>query len=304
MASGKRFYWIKLRDTFFTSDTVDFFMSQPNGAQYIVLYQMLHLLTANTDGKLQRQIGEIIIPYDVPKIHRDCKWFSEDTIRVALELYRKFGLVYEDVDGALVLTDHEKMVGSETDYAEKQRLYRSEQKLLETANSEKENGYNVSEDVSRNVPIENRDKRLENRDKIEDIENYIDGGKKKKSESDEAFEAAVVEGFGKFWAIYSEIRKDTRSEAFHAFHARCKEGYSIELMCECAKNYVSLCKKEGKERKWILMPRTFVGPNLRFLEYEPKKTEKSAPLSHGEDLPSGLLHINGITNAFSDAGDK
>ena len=129
MATGKRYYWIKLKDTFFSSDTVDFFMSQPNGANYIVLYQMLQLKTANTEGKLQRQIGEIIIPYDVPKIHRDCKWFSEDTIRVALELYKQFGLIYVDEDGVLTMTDHQKMVGSETDWAE-QKKRQKEKKLL------------------------------------------------------------------------------------------------------------------------------------------------------------------------------
>ena len=97
MATGKRFYWIKLRDSFMTSDAVDFMMSQPGGANYVVLYQMLCLNTINTGGRLSRQIGEIIIPYDVEKIRRDCKWFSTDTVRIALDLYKRFGLIYEDI---------------------------------------------------------------------------------------------------------------------------------------------------------------------------------------------------------------
>ena len=101
MATGKRYYWMKLKDSFMTSDTIDYFMSQPDGANYVVLYQMLCLKTINTDGRLSRQIGEIIIPYDIPKIQRDLKWFTADTIRVALELFKAFGLIYEDVDGRL-----------------------------------------------------------------------------------------------------------------------------------------------------------------------------------------------------------
>ena len=89
MATGKRFYWMRLREDFMTGDIVDFFMSKPNGANYVVLYQMLCLKTINTGGRLSRQIGEIIIPYDVEKIQRDCKWFSVDTIRVALSLYQQ-----------------------------------------------------------------------------------------------------------------------------------------------------------------------------------------------------------------------
>ena len=121
MATGKRYYWIKLRETFMTSDVVDFLMSQTDGANYVVLYQMLCLKTINTAGRLARTIGEIVIPYDVNKIQRDCKWFTVDTIRVALELYKKFGLVYEDVDGTLVMTGHNEMVGSETNWAMQKR---------------------------------------------------------------------------------------------------------------------------------------------------------------------------------------
>lgn len=82
-----------------TSDAVDFLMSQKNGANYVVLYQMLCLKTVNTGGELSRQIGEVIIPFDVDKIQRDCKYFEKDTIIVALELYKKLGLVYENKNG-------------------------------------------------------------------------------------------------------------------------------------------------------------------------------------------------------------
>ena len=125
MATGKRFYWMKLKESFMTSDTIDYFMSQPDGANYVVLYQMLCLKTINTDGRLSRQIGEVVIKYDIPKIQRDLKWFSADTIRVALNLYKSFGLVYEDVDGVLVLADHSNLVGSETDAASRMRNVRS-----------------------------------------------------------------------------------------------------------------------------------------------------------------------------------
>ena len=129
MATGKRYYWIKLRESFMTSDTVDFLMSQKDGANYVVLYQMLCLKTINTGGRLSRTIGEIVIPYDVEKIQRDCKWFSTDTIRVALNLYKRFGLIYEDMDGTLVLVEHGSMVGSETDWAIQKRAQKDSQLL-------------------------------------------------------------------------------------------------------------------------------------------------------------------------------
>ena len=139
-----------------SSDTVDYLMSQPNGANYVVLYQMLCLKTINTDGKLSRQIGEILIPYDIEKIQRDCKWFSTDTIRVALNLYRSFGLIYEDQDGVLVLSDHKNLVGSETDYAERNRRLRAQQQSQSLPPPEHNAEHNVYSDVSADVSIENR----------------------------------------------------------------------------------------------------------------------------------------------------
>jgi hypothetical protein len=162
MATGKRYYWMKLKEAFMTSDTIDYFMSQPNGAQYVVLYQMLCLKTINTQGRLSRQIGEIIIPFDIEKIQRDCKWFSADTIRVALELYKAVGLVYEDVDGTLVLSDHQNLVGSETDWADKRRRQRMDKDNPPALPSGDTGGDNVPP----SVPTDNRD-----RDKILEIDN-------------------------------------------------------------------------------------------------------------------------------------
>lgn len=177
MATGKRYYWMKLKDTFMTSDAVDFLMGQPNGANYVVLYQMLCLKTINTGGRLSRQIGEIIIPYDEQKIARDCKWFSVDTVRVALELYKALGLIYQDIDGSLVLVDHNNLVGSETDYAERNRRLRANKRSELPVHNEYSDVYS---DEYADVCIDIRDK--DNRDKILDKDNIDNINKEKKSD--------------------------------------------------------------------------------------------------------------------------
>ena len=121
----KRFYWLKLKSEFMNGEIVDFLMSQKNGANYVVLYQMLALKTMNTNGKLCCEIGEVIIPFDPEKIQRECKWFDIDTIRVAIELYSKLGLVYKNKDGILQITRFEELVGSETYWAKQKRLERN-----------------------------------------------------------------------------------------------------------------------------------------------------------------------------------
>ena len=121
--NSQRFYWIKLTDRFMTSDTVDFLMEQKDGANYVVLYQMLCLKSINQNGELARRIGEVIIPFDEEKIQRDCKWFSIDTIRVALSLYQRLGLVYMQDNGILKIADFDRLIGSQTISAEKKQTY-------------------------------------------------------------------------------------------------------------------------------------------------------------------------------------
>lgn len=161
MATGKRYYWMKLKESFMTSDTIDYFMGLPNGANYVVLYQMLCLKTINTGGRFERQIGAVLIPYDIEKIRRDTKWFSSDTIRVALNLYMQFGLIYTDENGVMVIANHKNLVGSETDYA----LQKSSQRRRNAKLPSAEGVDNVHSNVHENVHTDIRDKRVENRDK-------------------------------------------------------------------------------------------------------------------------------------------
>lgn len=126
----KRFYWLKLKAEFMTGDIIDFLMSQKNGANYVVLYQMLCVKTINTKGELVTKIGEVLIPYDAEKIQRECKWFDIDTIVVAMELYKKLGLVYEQENGIIAISDFEEIVGNETYWAKVKRIEREKNKQI------------------------------------------------------------------------------------------------------------------------------------------------------------------------------
>ena len=125
----RKYYWIKLKKDFMNSDAVDFLMSQKNGAEYVVLYQMLCLMTVKTNGKLERQLNEVIIPYDAEKIQRDTKYFNIDTVRNALQLYIHLGLIYKDDNGCLSIADYENLVGSEGGSAKRVRRFRNSKAL-------------------------------------------------------------------------------------------------------------------------------------------------------------------------------
>lgn len=186
----QKFYWIKLTDKFLTSETVDFLLSQKDGANYVVLYQMLCLKSVNTNGVLARQIGEIIVPYDVEKIQRDCKHFDIDTVRVALELYKKLGLVYEQQDGMLQIANFERLVGSQTISAEKKQIQ------IANRQSGKQGGTKV-ENFPPDIKIL-RDKEIDNKEiDIKDIKEK-DINVEKESPTDKPSSPAPKHKYGQY----------------------------------------------------------------------------------------------------------
>ena len=176
MAESKKYYWIKLKTDFFDQDTIDFLMGQENGAEYVVIYQMLILKTAQQGGYLGTKMAEAMIPYDIKKIVRDTKYFDYDTVTIALELFKKLGLVYEESNHILKLAGAEQLVGSESKWAEKKRIYRDSQRTIQGQ---------IEDNVRQEIDI----------DKEKDIEIDIDTDKKKKKKSSKADLDGMIDSF-------------------------------------------------------------------------------------------------------------
>lgn len=267
MAKAKRYYWIKLMDNFFDDDgPADFMMGQPSGSDYVVLYQMLCLKTINTDGRLANRIGEMIIPYDVEKIRRTCKYFSTDTIRVALNLYKMLGLIYEDIDGALILADHKKMVGSETDAAARMRSSRENRPSLPSLNPESvtddvTDGVTTGEQKANIVTTEIRDKEIRD---IRDLENRDQEIRFSLSDSDESdcrAEAQRVIGEWNMLPIESKVqRMSVDSTRAKSLRARIRE-YGVDKVIEAVRMVYNSDFLLGRKTDFQITFDWFVKPN-------------------------------------------
>ena len=179
---SERYYWFKLKESLLTSEKVDFLMRQKGGANYVVLYQCICLKLVNNNGVFAVHLGDdIYVPYTEEKIAGETKgWFSLDTIKVALDLYRRLGLVYFQEDGYLRITDFESLIGSETHAAERMRRAKIERKV----------GEKFSPD--------NRYKRLDTRYKRQDKDIDIEKDNVEKEEvSNEEIDAMLDELYGK-----------------------------------------------------------------------------------------------------------
>lgn len=204
MENKGRYYWIRLKTDFFNENAIDFLLSQKNGCEYVVLYQMLCLKCANTNGFLHSVIGEIIIPYDVEKIVRDTKYFNFDTVTVALELYKKLGLIYTSENNILAISNYDEMVGSESSSAKRVRKYREKQKALQcNTDVTQENRYKSIEYRDNNLEEKEKDKKeketyvsivsryTQNLDLSNSLKDFVEMRKKMKGFTTRALELAL-----------------------------------------------------------------------------------------------------------------
>lgn len=170
MASGRRYYWMKLSEDFMSSDVVDYIMSLRDGAKVIVLYEQMCLMSINSGGKLSAKINGTDVPYDVARIQREAKFFPVSVVRSALNILRKVGLIEMDESGTISIPNISELVGSETDYAEKKRRQRGDRYGDNV-------GDNTGDNAGDNVPIDIRAKRSDLRDKsIEPRDKSTAGG--------------------------------------------------------------------------------------------------------------------------------
>lgn len=292
MSVGKRYYWMKLKESFMTSDTIDYFMSQPDGANYVVLYQMLCLKTINTDGRLSRQIGEVIIPYDIPKIQRDLKWFSADTIRVALNLYKSVGLIYEDVDGTLVLADHENLVGSETDAASRMRRFRSNQnKALCGATGAEQRANIVTPDIDIDIREREQSLDLDIRDLTDSCESVC-----RTKDVRRIVESWNALGLGQI------VRLSPESKRGGNLRARVNE-YGVQKVLDAIEAIRDSDFLRGQNKDgWIITFDWFVKPN-NFAKVLEHNYDRRSPQAGARQPQSSMDDLRELHDLFGKEGD-
>lgn len=152
--SNKKFFWLKLKEDFFEEDTLQWLEEQENGTAYCLFYLKLCLKSLKSNGVLIRNVGQMLVPYDAKKLSEITRT-DIDTVRVAMGVFEKIGLVQILDNGEIYLTQLEYMVGSETKWAEKKRLQRQK----------KDNVPIIEGQSPIEIEIENRDKEIEIKDR-------------------------------------------------------------------------------------------------------------------------------------------
>ena len=124
--ANKKYYWLKLKENFFTDKTIKKLRKIAGGDTYTIIYLKLLLKATETDGKLYFDGVEDTF---ADEIALDIDEDSEN-VKVTLMYLIKNRLLVEISDYEMELTRINEMIGSETNKAELMRKKRARDKQL------------------------------------------------------------------------------------------------------------------------------------------------------------------------------
>ena len=126
MADNRKYYYLKLKENFFDSDSIVLLEDMKDGILYSNILLKLYLKSLKNGGRLQLDEH---IPYTAQMIATLTR-HQIGTVERALAIFQQLGLVEQLDCGLLYMTDIELMIGQSSTEAERKRAARLENKAL------------------------------------------------------------------------------------------------------------------------------------------------------------------------------
>lgn len=169
MTETKKYYWLKLKKDFFKRHDIQIIESMENGKEYVLFYLKLLAESVSHNGELR--FSETI-PYN-DKMLATITNTNIDIVRSAIKIFGELELVKMMSNDTIYMEEVQKLLGTETEWAEKKRVYREHHKELKSGQCPK------------NV--------LSKSDKSKILELEIDKEKDNKKESDKSLPIYTLE---------------------------------------------------------------------------------------------------------------
>lgn len=164
----KKYYWLKLKRDFFKRHDIRIIESMPNGKDYLLFY--LKLLCESVDHEGNLRFSESI-PYNENMLATITDT-NVDIVRSAVKVFTELGMMEVMDDGTYYMTEVNKMIGSETYWAEQKRKQRKldiVQRLSNTSPTCPSKSQSKSKSIE--IELDNDDLSILNKLKDEEIRN-------------------------------------------------------------------------------------------------------------------------------------
>lgn len=124
----KRYFWIKLRDNFFSRREIKKLRKIAGGDTYTIIYLKLQLLSLRSGGKLYYEGVEDTF-YEEMALELD---EDPENVKFTIIFLQKYGLIEEAKESEYFLPTVKENTGSETAGAERTRRHREKKKMLQS----------------------------------------------------------------------------------------------------------------------------------------------------------------------------
>lgn len=118
--ASKKFYWLKLKRDFFKRHDIRIIEEMPNGKDYILFYLKLLLESIDHEGSLRFSDA---IPYNEQMLSVVTNT-NVDIVKSAMSLFLELNMIEVMDDQTIYMNEVERLIGSETDSAERVRRHR------------------------------------------------------------------------------------------------------------------------------------------------------------------------------------
>ena len=160
MSDNRKYYYLKLKENFYNSETMVILESMQDGLLYSNLLLKMYLMSLKSGGILMLNDHLPHTPQTIATFTRH----QVGTVERALKVFLEFGLVEILTDGAYYMADIQLLIGqssTEGERKKKERMRLKRQKLLPSGGADICPPYSQGD----TCPPEIRDKRLDIRDK-------------------------------------------------------------------------------------------------------------------------------------------
>ena len=296
---AKRYYWLKLPEDFFEDDTIRYIENNcgPNGILYSNFYLKLCLKSLRSNGKLVRLVGEYFIPYDYPALS-SLTGVPIDTVKTAMEIFIKFGIVKETDGGGLYMAQIKEMIGSETEQAKQMRELRAQRRdsIPETDNNNVVTMLPQSSEMLPDIEKE-LETELETESDLEtekDTEVETEEEKNISSASKKALETRKArELFEHLWSLYPKKRgksnvSDTKKKQLLAVG---RENMEVAIA-----NYIDEIERNHTDMQYVKHGSSFFnGAYVDYLpeNFSPLPVSRPARGSRGESVEDYMRRTEG-----------
>ena len=121
MADNKRYYYMRLKESFFDDDAIKILEAMPDGYLYSNILLKLYLKSLKFNGRLMYNER---IPYNA-SVLATLTNHSVGTVEKALDIFEQLGLIEVLDNGAIYMLDIQNYIGKSTTEADRKRDYRN-----------------------------------------------------------------------------------------------------------------------------------------------------------------------------------